>query len=410
MTLVVAVGLLLLAALWLVPGARGLWGGGADGGREAGAKGEAGESVAGDAARRRVRERPAAMDKAQRLLRGLLVAQGAVKGAVPNKIDVDRLEELRAELDRLETDELIAVLRELDASDADKSAKVQLGIFIAGSLGRRDPRLALDTFVGRISVSPQVILAQLSAIYGRWIANDPDDAVGWFEEQAGKGALAVVEVGRLQIDPRIYFESQLVRAQAYRDPEAAGARLAAMPEEVRQRLLSDDWFSSASPQRAKAAAAFLRENSGDGDAAAVIAKAASKRVAQGDLAYAADFLSQLEPMPEERAAIVGEALRVRVSGNDELTITPEEARKWIVEQSLEQADRLTGTMLGQMVEWHDFSEMSRLAMEYDEEGGSDEVLVAFLKSAPASAKEEILKLAEKIEDAGVRKEVAGRFK
>jgi hypothetical protein len=284
---------------------------------------------------------------------------------------------------------------------------VALSGYIAGALARRDPRLALDTSIGRISVHPQVVLTQLGIIYGRWAHTDPAAAAEWFDRQAANGALAAVTAGKQQVDPRIYFESQLIRAQAAQDPAAAAARFAAVPEAVREKMLADDWFTTASPEKVKAVAGFLRDHYEDSSTA--LAKAASLRVRQGDLGEAAKFLDVLDPAPDERAAIVAEALRTRVTGSDELRTSPQEAREWILKQAPHDASRLTGTMLGQMIEWHEFSGMSRLALQYREESGSDDVLVAFLQSAPASSKDEILQLAEHISDPAMREEAISRF-
>jgi hypothetical protein len=180
-----------------------------------------------------------------------------------------------------------------------------------------------------------------------------------------------------------------------------------MPESVREKMLADDWFGVSSPGKVKAVADFLRDHFEDSSTA--LAKASSARIRQGDLGDAAGFLAVLDLMPDERSALVAEALRTRLTGRDELTTTPEEAREWILQEAPRDADRLTGTMLGQMIEWHEFSEMSRLALQYREESGSDDVLVAFLKSAPPGSKDEILKLAGQISDPGARAEVAGRF-
>ena len=411
-TLAVSACVLVASVLWLSPGARGLFRGGADGGKES-SDAAAKSSGAGDGdgsaeSRTRVRERPPELNKTQRQVRNLLSEQLGVLGPPPRRIDMERLKEFRAELDRMDPEDLLAVLAELDASDINASDKGNLASFIAGSLGRRDPRLALDTFVGRLAGRGFGALDQLGHIYVRWTATDPAAASEWFDRQVAQGALAPVALlGKLKIDPRIYFESQLLRTQVALDPAAANARFDAMPEDVREKMLFDNWFPAASPEKMQASAEFLRTHYEDVPAA--FAKAGSKRIQEGDLGDAEKFLEVLNPAPDERAALVGEALRTRLKGPDELTITPEEAREWIVKQSPQDAGRLTGTMLGQMMEWHEFSEMSRLALQYREESGSDEVLVAFLKSAPDKSKAEILQLAEQIEDPVVREEVMERF-
>jgi hypothetical protein len=411
-TLAVSACVLVALVLWLSPGARGLFRGGADVWKEssdAAAKSSgAGEGDGSAESSTRVRERPPALSKTQRQVRNLLSEQLGVMGPPPHRIDMDRLKAFRAELDRMEPDDLLAVLAELDASEIDKGDKLNLAGFIAGSLSRRDPGLALDTFVPRISMHPQGVLNQLGIIYKRWALTDPAAAAAWFDQQAAKGGLAAVNTdGRTRVDPRIYFESEPIRAQAAMDPAAAATRFAAMSEDVREKMLSDDWFATSSPAKIKAVAEFLRTHYDDGPATLV--KASSARIRQGDLGDAEKFLEVLNPAPDERAALVGEALRTRVIGRDELTTTPEEAREWIVKQSPQDAGRLTGTMLGQMMEWHEFSEMSRLALQYREESGSDDVLVAFLKSAPDKSKVEILQFAGQISDPAVRQEVIGRF-
>ncbi len=395
-------------ALWLVPEKRAgdpLLQGGATKNRDASSAHVSAVTEPAEA-RVRGRERPAQPTAAQKWLRNLLSQLPSVKG--PKGLDMAAMNRFRAKLDSLDTDEILDVLRELDASDVTPGDRRQLAGFIVGSLARRDPRLALDEFVGRISDNPAGSMNQLGFIYQKWAFTDAAAAASWFEQQLSKGTLAVA-TGRngVTVDPRTQFESLLLRAQAARDPSAAATRWASMAESARAEALNDDWFSRLSPERVKAVAGFLREQSED--APAMLATASSMRIRQGDLKDAGEFLKVLEPTSEERPAIVAEALRCRVVGQDELRVTPQEAQAWILQQVPQDADRLTGTVLGQFVEWHDFSEMSRLALDYRDGSGSDDVLVAFLKSAPESSRSEILKLAAEISDPALREEVTARF-
>ncbi len=356
--------------------------------------------------RTRVRERPIPPTGTQKKLRNLLSRQLSLRG--PEGLDWDELEGLRAELDSLNTEEILEVLHELDASDASLDDRRQLASFIAGSLVRRDPGLALDEFIGRISDNPMGTMHQLGIIYQMWSARDVAAAAEWFDRQVSEGTFTeVTGLDGKKTDVRAHFESRLVRAQAAHDPRAAADRFSAMAEHARSEALHHDWFPGSAPEQVKAVAGFLREQSGD--AAAILAAASSMRIRQGSLGYAGEFLDVLDPAPEERSAIVAEALRTRVVDQLELRTTPQEARTWILEQAPHDADRLTGTALGQFVEWYDFSEMSRMALGYRDESGSDEVLIAFLKSAPDRSQSKILKLAEEISDPVVRDEVLGRF-
>lgn len=322
-------------------------------------------------------------------------------------IDVEKLKAFRAGLDRMGTEELLAVLKELYDSDASEAQKMSLGSMIAGVLSGRDPRLALDTIIGCISEGPPGVLNSLGIIFNRWAQADPAAAAEWLDRQAADGAFASVDASKLEVAPRIYFESQLIRVQAAQDPAAASARFATMPAEAREGMLSDDWFANSDPEKVKAVASFLRENYEDSTSA--LAKASSRGIRQGDFADAGRFLDVLDPTPAERAAIVADAVKSRVTEPSELSTSPQEAREWILKQAPQDANHLTGTMLAQMIEWHEFSEMSRLALQYRDESGSDDVLVAFLKGAPVSSKDEILKLAGQITDLAAREEVVGRF-
>lgn len=351
---------------------------------------------ASTSARTRVGERPTA---AVLELRNLLSHHVSLKTSTG--IDFAVLERLRAKLDALDSDELLELLRELDASAASDQDKLRLASLIAGSLARRDPELALDNFVGRVPGDSPGMVRQIELIFRMWVGRDVSAAAMWLDRQQGTGRFGAG--GEFQV----LFESSLVRALVTGDPGAAAARFAAMPVSSRREALRGDWFSGKEGVEIKAVSDFLREQS-DGSSAAV-AGAAAARLRQGGLDDAGAFLNAIGPTPEERSAMVAEALRCRLVGRDELRISPQESLAWIVENAPHDADRLTGTALGQFVEWHDFAEMSRLAMDYREGTGSDEVLVAFLTSAPDGSRLEILEMAEEISDPAEREKVTARF-
>lgn len=355
----------------------------------------------------RSKERPAPPSETEMTVRNLL-SQRLLKPD-GGGLDIEATARLRKQLDGMTTEEILEALLELDARDPRTTGRGQIASFMASTLGRRDPRLALDAFVGRISYHPVGMTLQLGAIYATWASKDVSAAAEWLDRQIAEEKFSILagSDGR-RVDPLTQFESVLVRAQAIKDPVAASARFAAMTDGARaEALRGDDWFARSDPESWKAMADFLRAQSND--SATILATTSSQRLRQGNLEDTGRFLDALEPAPAERSAMVAEALRGRLTGQDELRTSPQEARAWILQQAPEDADRLTGTALAQFVEWNDFSEMAGLATGYRDESGTDEVLVAFLKSAPVGHRTAILEMAAGLSDSSARAEIAKRF-
>ncbi len=241
-----------------------------------------------------------------------------------------------------------------------------------------------------------------------WTRQNLSAAAAWFDRQLTDETLDPVPgSGGNLLDPKTSFESLLVRALAAHDPAAASKRLLSMSEATRAAAWHGDWFSRLRTDQVKAVADFLRDHSG-GDPE-LWARAATGRLRQGTLAYAAEFLNTIEPSPDERSALVAESLRCRILEGDELRTSPGEARAWILEHAGHDADRLTGVALAQFAEWHDFAEMAQLALNYRNESGQDEVLVAFLKAAPEHHRPQILLMADEVGDQAARDAIARRF-
>ena len=152
---------------------------------------------------------------------------------------------------------------------------------------------------------------------------------------------------------------------------------------------------------------FLRAQAGDSPA--LLAAASSERISHGGSKELAAFMESIVATPDERSAIVSEALKRRIVGGLELGTSPRQAREWILELAPHDADRLTGIALGQLAGWHDFAGMAELALRYRDESGTDEVLVAFLANAPPGSREEILALAGEIGDPAERDGILRRF-
>ncbi len=98
-------------------------------------------------------------------------------------LDMDAVDVMRAELDSFNINEILDLLHVVDSSDTDHHEYISQASFIAGSLARRDPALALDTFIPRMRHNPEGTERQLSVIYSMWVRSDPAAAEAWLNAQ-----------------------------------------------------------------------------------------------------------------------------------------------------------------------------------------------------------------------------------
>jgi hypothetical protein len=292
----------------------------------------------------------------------------------------------------------------LDLSD---DAKRQLEGTLIGILSNKDPQAALERFADRIGGSDGGLTWQLSNAFQSWSAKDATAAAAWMDAQVAAGTF---ENKRLdgQHDPRIRFEAGLIQNLAASDPAEAARRLAALPEDQRDEVFTSRFHFRIRPGTEKAVADLIRTQVAADDRLSTLGRSSAPLVKEG-YGKVGEFLGTIDASAEERAAVVGEALRERFKNEEEMTTSVEETRAWILAQAPADAERLTGEALAHMSEWMEFPEMAKEALKYRQASGNDDALVAFLKNAPAESRFEILELAEKISDPAKRDEVTSRF-
>ncbi|MBB5350776.1 hypothetical protein HNR46_001010 [Haloferula luteola] len=334
----------------------------------------------------------------------LLSIVGSIREQGEFRLPVAR--DLQAALDEIPIDQLLALLDRLDSKGLPSQHHQQLIDFIFGSLSRRDPALALNTYQGRKHPSAKAHQHRMAICLRSWSQRDPQAALEWFQAKQAEGSVLLSDE-TTTVDCTTVLKSILVQRFAAEDPTTAIELWSSMSQADQATCLKDDWFSRVSPDHQVAIANFLREQSDhDPD---LLATAASLRLRQGDLNDLHGFLDLLAPSAEERAAMVSEALRVRIQDTHELRINLPEAREWIMTQSPEQAAALTGTTLAQMLEWRDFAEMSEAALRYDAHDPTQPTLTSFLLQAPETQRTEILHWASRLTDAAAREKIVARI-
>jgi hypothetical protein len=307
----------------------------------------------------------------------------------------------------MSAEELIAGLDEIATLDLSEDAKRELEGTLIGVLSNKDPQAALERFAGRIGGPDGGLTWQLSNAFQSWSAKDATAAAAWMDAQVAAGTF---ENKRLdgQHDPRIRFEAGLIQHLAASDPAEAARRLASLPEDQRDEIFNSRFHFRIRPGTEKAVADLIRTQVAADDRLSTLGRTSAPLVKEG-YGEIDEFLGAINASTEERAAVVGEALRERFKGQDEMTTSVEETRAWILAQAPADAERLSGEALAHLSEWLEFPDMAKEALKYQQASGNDDALVAFLKNARETSRDEILELAGKISDPVKRAEVEARF-
>jgi hypothetical protein len=321
--------------------------------------------------------------------------------------DMRAMVALQKTLLALSAAELLAGLDEIAALDLSADAKRGLEGTLIGVLANKDPQAALERFADRIGGPDGGLTWQLSTAFQSWSAKDATAAAAWMDAQVAAGTF---ENKRLdgRHDPRIRFEAGLIQNLAASDPAEAARRLASLPEDQRDEVFTSRFHFRIRPGTEKAVADLIRTQVPAVDRLSTLGLSSAPLVKEG-YGKVGEFLGAIDASAAERAAVVGEALRERFRGQDEMTTGVEETREWILAQAPADAERLSGEALAHLSEWLEFPEMAKEALKYQQASGNDDALVAFLKNAPDESRFEILELAGKISDPVKRAEIEARF-
>jgi hypothetical protein len=288
---------------------------------------------------------------------------------------------------------------------------------LIGPLAEKDSELVLTRFIDRLQESDGAMSWQLANAMQQWVKKDPASATAWFDQQIAAGKFESKSLdGKSQT--RLQFESSLINILLSSNPDAAGRRLAGLPEDQRDEALTQFSFQQLKEEDQLAFAQLVRSHIPDKDQAKVLAQHVS-RMARGEgYAKITEFLDHIDATPAERAVCVEEAANQKVD-----TITQknkinrediDSLRDWATLQSPGTADTVIGVILDRSTDTHmklSFSEAADLAVQYNASSGTDDVLVGFLSERSALLnKEQARVLAVKISDPKRREEILKNLK
>jgi hypothetical protein len=320
--------------------------------------------------------------------------------------------ELQQTLLALSPQQLLAQLDEIAALDLPGEAKREFENLILQILGQKDPLLALDRFAGRLGSNRSDETWRLTMIFQQWTAKDAGAAAAWMDKQIEAGAFESKSLEGKN-ENRKNFEATLIREWVSEDLAAARERVAALPEPLRSDVLRQDLFSKLKGGNEKEVADLIRSNAGSGNAAKLLAQSSASLVLKGGYEHTGQFLKTIEANTEERNAIAAQAVSLKLTSDDWMQNEPAStiatARNWALQEAPEAAERITGDALGRLAINH-FDEAAKLALQYQESGGNDAVLMAFLQSNGAKVhRNEARPLVDRIADPVKREEVRKLF-
>lgn len=319
--------------------------------------------------------------------------------------DMKSMMRFQQRLQTMSKEELLTAFDEIAALDLPDESRELLEQMLIGPLVQKDPELVLTKFIDRLDDNQGAMGWTLSNAMQEWAKKDPARAMAWFDQQIAAGKFDAKSLdGKSQ--PRIQFEGALVNTLLSSDPDTAGRRLGAMPEDQRDDVLNQFSFQRLKDEDQLAFADLVRSQVPAKDQAKTIAQQASRLLGEEGYSDVTAYLDRIKATPEERTASALQASESRFQSlSRQKKISREDLdamRQWVATQSPESADTATGKILATASRngrKTTFADAAELAVQYHDSSGNDEVLASFLEGGSASGnKEEARVLAGKISD------------
>lgn len=323
--------------------------------------------------------------------------------------DMRAMMKLQQRLMAMDAAELEAALDEIEGLELSKEARQALEQMLMTSLMQKEPRLMLDRFFDRLQDPQGRYSWQMAHAFRTWLGEEPTEARAWFDQRLRAGDFDSRSLdGRNE--SRMRFEGALVFSLLASDPEAAGERLAELPEDQRKDVISQGMFVNLEPGTEKAFAELVRQQVPEKDQAAALAGATSGMVNRGGYEKVSEFMAEIDATVDERRAMAAQAAQGKLQSDRQADRAKlDELREWLAVEAPDSVDAITGEALGNLYNGR-FADQAKLVEELHAEGGGDELLVGFLNSGQAHAhQDDARRLAALIEDEEQRTRLLERF-
>ncbi len=305
-------------------------------------------------------------------------------------------------------EEIIAALDEIDRLGLSEDQRAELLEQLLGSLIEKDPQYALDRFVSEIE-SYEVVRAPLAKALRDWAKKDAAAASKWLDKQIAAGNFETKTLDG-KSEARVQFEAAILESLLAKDPAAAAARLAGLPEDQRREVLQQLPFAELSASEQAAYAALIRDQVPADERAGTFADLASKLATGEGFEKLDAFLDANHATSEERSAAAGQAAESQLEnlakkgGISRADV--DSLRRWLDTQAPGQTDTMTGKALGEASQSDgkfSFEDASKLVLDYQKASGNDELLIGFLRSyAARSNLAEAARLVDQVSNPEIR--------
>jgi len=328
--------------------------------------------------------------------------------------DIRAMMKLQTKLMSLGGADQAAALDEIAALDLSNDARRSLEGMLINLLAQKDPKLVLDRYLDRLDDRNGMGSWQLANAFQQWTAKDGTAAAAWLDEQIAAGKFDSKSLdGKSQ--SRQQFEAAVIASMMATDIDAAGKRIAAIPEEQRLEIFQGGLFMNMKPGNEKKLAALIRGNLPEEQRGQAFSNITGMMIHQGGYEKVGKFLDEIEATPGERRDIVKMAAvnKIQQLSHDGSVEREkiDEMRTWVAQTSPDSVDTVTGeslgTLWGPQSKWED---SVKIISDLHAEKPSDDLLVSFLSGHLATQNREgALELAAKISDETKRAEVTTRL-
>lgn len=302
--------------------------------------------------------------------------------------------------------ELNVQLDEIAALDLEASARQHLRGTILAVLADKDPKRFIERFGSEAGSEISEVGWRLQRALGKWAETEPAAAAAWLDRQIAAGKFESKSlVGKNQTLP--WFEGEVVGALLKSNPVAASARLATLPEDQREELFHQGFFNQLGPEGDAVYAQLVRDCLPPDKIVGFLADEARRLVMQGGYERVNGFIAKANVTDAEKKDIVVWVMNHQLNSDKGSNFTEalDQARAWGATQSPGSVNAVTGEALANILKFgRSFAEASELVLQYNQRGGGDEVLAAFLKSSPVlnCSADEVAPLIDQLKDPSLR--------
>jgi len=248
-----------------------------------------------------------------------------------------------------------------------------------------------------------------------WVGKDPAKAIAWMDQQIAAGKFDSKSLDG-KSNPRMRFEGMMISSLLSTNPTAAADRLAGLPEDQQSEVLRDHTGNAVKEENQLAYAELVRSEMPEKEQADTLAQKAGELATFQGYEKVTEYLDRIEASPSERAEAVRQSVdrKIRNLSNKVTRDDIDSMREWAASQSPEVTNTVTGTALAfatQSAHPSEFSEAAELAIQYNDAGGGDDVLVGFLNEVETSSNKEAARvLAGRIADPKSREKILKKLK